>query len=124
VAGYTRLSLQDAHGAYTRPYTPREMFRLSATYRVPGLEGLKLGASLNWRSRTYNEGNALPGVRIAQPAYALLNLMARYDISRQVFVAVNVNNVTDKKALTSRYWADQGYYGAPRNVLVSLNWKY
>lgn len=124
VAGYTRLSLQDAHGAYTRPYTPREMFRLSATYRVPGLEGLKLGASLNWRSRTYNEGNALPGVRIAQPAYALLNLMARYDISRQVFVAVNVNNVTDKKALTSRYWADQGYYGAPRNALVSLNWKY
>ena len=39
-------------------------------------------------------------------------------------MGVNVNNVTDKKYLTSRYWGDQGYYGAPRNVMVSLNWKY
>ena len=63
-------------------------------------------------------------LKISQSAYTLVNLMARYDISDKLFVAANLNNLTNEKYLTSRYWADQGYYGAPRNATVSLNWKY
>jgi outer membrane receptor for ferric coprogen and ferric-rhodotorulic acid len=60
---------------------------------------------------------------IRQPSYATLGLMGRYDIDRHLSVAVNVNNVTDKRYLTSLYWS-QSYYAAPRNASVTLNWKY
>jgi len=123
MAGYTRLWLEDANGNATRLHTPRHVARLSATYRVPGVEALKVGANLNWRSETSNRGSSLP-VTVAQPAYALLNLMARYDITDRVYANLNVNNVTDKKYLTSRYWGDQGYYGAPRSAFLSLHWAY
>ena len=32
-------------------------------------------------------------------------------------------DVTDEKYLTSLYW-EQGYYGAPRNYTLSLNWRF
>ncbi len=58
-----------------------------------------------------------------QQGYALLNLMARYDISKQVSVTANLNNVTNKKYISSLYFS-QGYYGAPVNGSVAINWKY
>lgn len=58
-----------------------------------------------------------------QASYALLNLMARYDVTKHVGVSANLNNVTDKKYITSLY-SSQGYYAAPRNGRVVLNWKY
>jgi len=121
--GYTQLMLEDDDGNDTRLYTPRRIVRLTAAYRVPGIDALKLGANLGWRSQTGSLGAALP-VKVRQPAYALLNLMARYDINDNLYASLNVNNVTDKRYLTSLYWADQGYYGAPRNASVSLTWKY
>jgi len=122
--GYTRLWLEDGHGDDARLYTPRQIFRVTATYRVPGIDALKVGANLGWRSQTSSRGAALPAVTVRQPAYALLNLMARYDFSEHLFGTLNLNNVTDKRYLASLYWADQGYYGAPRNASVSLTWKY
>jgi outer-membrane receptor for ferric coprogen and ferric-rhodotorulic acid len=99
---------------------PRRLLRLSATYQVPALPQLRVGASANWQDDIYrDEGTAV----IRQPSYATLGLMARYDIDRQLSVAVNVNNVADKKYLTSLYWS-QAYYAAPRNASVTLNWKY
>jgi outer membrane receptor for ferric coprogen and ferric-rhodotorulic acid len=83
-----------------------------------------VGANLNWRSETSNQAGAFPTVTIRQPAYALLNLMARYDLGDKVFLTFNLNNVTDKKYLTSRRYLDQGFYGAPRNAMVAVNWKY
>ena len=124
-AGYTNLSIDGQNGEAVRTYTPRQVFRLSTTYRVPMVEKLKVGASVNWRSETSNRTTtslAVP-VTIKQPDYAVLNLMARYDITDKVYVAANINNVTDEKYLTSVYWT-QGFYAAPRNMTVSLNWKY
>ena len=49
--------------------------------------------------------------------------MARYQLSSQWSVSAQVNNLTDRKYLTSLYWT-QSYYAAPRNYSVSLNWTY
>lgn len=56
-----------------------------------------------------------------QDAYAIVNLMARYQINESLSVTLNANNVTDEKYLNSLYWA-QGYYGAPTNYKLTLNW--
>ena len=62
-----------------------------------------------------------PRVVTEQSAYAVVNFMASYEINSQLSLTANVNNVFDKKYLNSLYWA-QGYYGAPRNYALSLNW--
>ncbi len=120
-AGFTVMNLEDEQGNAAKTYMPRRLLRLSATYQLPSLPQLRVGATANWQDDIYrNEGG---GVVIRQPSYATLGLMGRYDINQQLSVAVNVNNVTDKKYLTSLYWS-QSYYAAPRNASVTLNWKY
>jgi len=119
-AGYTRLSIQDSDGKDARTFSPRQVLRLSGTYQV--LDRLKFGASLNWRSETWRYADDGSSV-IRQGSYALLNLMARYDFSPHLSATLNLDNVTNRKYLTSLYWT-QAYYGAPRNGSVSLNWTY
>ena len=58
-----------------------------------------------------------------QPAYTLINLMARYEINENVSISLNANNVTDEKYLNSLYWA-QGYYGAPANYSANVRLKF
>lgn len=119
-AGYTVLSIKDDDtGQKARTYAPRQLFKVASTVQV--IDKLKLGAALNWRAATWRDQG--DGAVARQGSYALLNLMARYDIDEHLNVDVNVNNVGNKKYLTSLYW-DQGFYGAPRNGSVSLNWKY
>jgi len=119
-AGYTQLAIKDGEGAEARTFSPRQVVRLSGTYQA--LERLKLGGALNWRSATWRYADDGSSV-IRQGSYALLNLMARYDFSPHFSATLNLNNVTDRKYLTSLYWT-QAYYGAPRNGSVSLNWTY
>ena len=115
---YTNLSIQDADGNQANTYTPRQLFKLSSTYR---LNKLKLGGALNWQDKIYRVNNL--GGETTQGGYALLDLMARYDYSKQFYTALNINNVTDKKYINSLYW-EQGYYGAPRSFVLSAGLKY
>lgn len=117
-AGYTQLSLEDRDGRDVRTYTPRRMLRVSTTYRVPALDRLKVGAALKWRSATHRDEAG--GIVVRQPAYALVDLMARFDFTDKVSATLNLDNLTDRRYLTSLYWS-QGYYGAPRSGSVSVN---
>jgi outer membrane receptor for ferric coprogen and ferric-rhodotorulic acid len=133
-AGYTYVKIEDDSGNHARTHVPKRLLRLAASYRVPAVEGLKLGASLNWQddifvahTATATTGpNAGSPITSRQDSYALLNLMARYDFTKSLSATLNLNNVTDEKYFQSLYWASfgQAYYGAPRNVSLSLNWKY
>lgn len=119
--GYTQLSISGSDGNAARTYVPRKLLRVSTTYRLPQLAQMKVGASVNWQDDTQRDQGG--GIVTRQASYALLNLMARYDITKQLSISANLNNVTDKKYLTSLYWG-QGFYGAPRNASVALHWKY
>ncbi len=116
MAGYTFVDITDANDNHAVTYSPKHMFKAATTYRVPGLEQLKVGASLNWQDEVYN------GIA-EQDAYAVVNLMASYDIDPNWTVSANLNNLTDEKYLTSLYWT-QAYYAAPRNASMSVSWKY
>jgi len=120
-AGLTHLKVEDSAGKAARTFVPRNLLRLSTTWRVPAMPQLKVGANLNWQSKT--ERDQGEGIVTRQDAYAVLGLMARYEISDKVALALNLNNVTDKKYLTSLYWS-QAYYAAPRNASATLSWAY
>jgi outer membrane receptor for ferric coprogen and ferric-rhodotorulic acid len=117
-ASYTDFSIQDADGNATKTYTPKQLLKLASTYQ---LAKLKLGGSLNWQDEISRVNGA--GTTTKQGSYALLNLMARYDFTKQLHTQLNVDNVTDKKYLNSLYW-DQGFYGAPRSFMLTAGWTY
>ncbi len=117
-ASYTDFSIQDADGNATKSYTPKKLLKLASSYQ---LNKLKLGSSLNWQDEISRVNGA--GTTTKQGSYALLNLMARYDFTKQWHTQLNVDNVTDKKYLNSLYW-DQGFYGAPRSFMLTAGWTY
>ena len=118
--GYTAMSLDGEDGESVKTYVPRHTFTLATTYRVPMVEGLKVGMSVNWRGDIYRE---ISGYRVYQESYALLDLMASYEIDKRTTLTLNVDNVTDRKYLTSLLW-DQSFYGMPRSASLTLSWKY
>ncbi len=124
-AGYTYVDIQNADHSHGRPYAPKHMLRAASTYRIPGLERLKVGASVNWQDDIYRDVTLADGrlARAEQDAYALVNLMASYAIDPHWTVSANLNNLTDEKYISSLYW-DQAFYGAPRNASLTLSWTY
>ncbi len=127
-AGYTRLmSLKNDAGDNVKPFTPRGLARLTAVYKVPQVEGLKIGANVNWQSDVHVD-IAIPAgtFRFKQGSYATVNLLANYEIDQHWSAALNLYNVTDKKYFNSLQFADfgQAFYAAPLNGAATLTWKY
>ena len=98
------------------------------TYKLPGqLSGLTVGGGVNWEGRTYTIDPSAPAGTnglIEQDAFSLVNLMARYDITKQLSVQVNVNNALDKKhfGMFAAYGAIT--YAAPRTASVTLKYRF
>jgi outer membrane receptor for ferric coprogen and ferric-rhodotorulic acid len=120
LAGYTYVRIDNDDGDKARRYVPTHSFHGMATYRLPGLPQARVGTRVSWQSGIQNDNISV----IRQNAYALVDLMASYDIDSNWSTALNFNNVTDRKYLTSLYSATASNYGAPRNVTASLTWKY
>lgn len=106
--GYAYVDVEDEDGHPARTFIPRHTLRTSVIYSPKSLQALRLGASARFQSRIYNSYNE-------QKGYAIVDLMARYQLTRNISVAVNVDNLTNVKYWTSLQW-DQAYYGAPRTV--------
>lgn len=123
-AGYTRLmSIKGDQDQNVNPFIPRHLVHLTTVYKVPQIQNLKVGASLNWQNDTHVD---IGTVRYEQDSYATLNLMANYKIDDHWSAAVNLYNVTDEKYLSSMRYASfgQAFYAAPLNGLATLTWKY
>jgi outer membrane receptor for ferric coprogen and ferric-rhodotorulic acid len=119
--GYTFVRIEDAEGDEARKYIPTHTLRGSLTYRLPALPQAKIGTRIQWQSATEVDTNS----RVRQEAYALVDLMASYDIDDHWSTSLNMNNVTDRKYLLSLYQsAGSTNYGAPRNLTASVTWKY
>ena len=89
------------------------------------IEGLTFGLNYRWQDDTkrIQPITALGVTPVTkQDAFGILNLMTTYDITDNVGLSFNINNVTNEKYIHSLYW-EQGYYGAPRNFTVSVNWQ-
>lgn len=119
---YARVNIENRdEGGLNRDYIPAQTLRLYVSYRPPALQQLKLGGGINWQDdiqRTHSAGHL-----IEQEAYATLQLFANYRMNEQLSFSVNGKNLTDEKYISSLYW-DQGFYAAPRNFSVSVNWRY
>jgi outer membrane receptor for ferric coprogen and ferric-rhodotorulic acid len=119
--GYTFVNSEYATGENKgkryEPRSPRQIFRVATTYKIPGSHWT-VGGNLRAQSRTYR---ALYDVAIKQSGFVLLGLMAKYQISQQAEVSITANNVFDRKY---RYPNVDVYtqYGEPRSVFASVKY--
>ncbi len=117
-AGLTKVDITDENGKEARLFVPSRLMKASASYRLPMMPAIKVGAVLKWQ-----DDISTVDKKVEQGAYSLLDLALQYDVTSTVAVGMNIDNITDEKYLNSLYW-DQAYYGAPRNVQASISWKY
>jgi outer membrane receptor for ferric coprogen and ferric-rhodotorulic acid len=87
---------------------------------------LTIGGGVNWQDSIYtyatNPDDQLE--KIEQDAYALVNLMARYDITDNLSAQLNANNVTDEKYFDIFDAYGALTYGAPRSVTATAKYRF
>jgi outer membrane receptor for ferric coprogen and ferric-rhodotorulic acid len=123
-ASFTRALSQDREHATLNTNVPQNTVKLFTSYRWPGIgRGLTVGGGVRWQSRAYTKLNDPLGRQrvVEQDAYAVVDLMARYQISRDVSARLNVYNVFD-----TDYHPDPGstYYGAPRAFRIGVDMRF
>ena len=120
VLGYTALKMDGLNGDDTYPWVPRRSANLILTARAPGYAALSYGIGGRWQSEVWNTESS--GFAVRQDSYAVLNGFMAWDFVENASVRLNVNNLFNEKYInTLRY---SGYYGAPSNYSVTLNWRF
>lgn len=134
-AGYTYTHSVNGEKQRNNTAQPLNLLRTSTTYRLPGQwQRLTVGAGVNWQSDIYRyaarpvgrdaEGKLITqSTAIRQDAYAVVNLMSRYAFDKQLSASLNVSNLFDKKYYNNVGFYNGVYWGDPRTMTLSLDWK-
>jgi len=128
-AGYTYLHFRrvDSDGRSD----PSHLFKASTTYRLSGpLDRLTVGAGVkaqsNIRAISSPAGQPVNGVSagatdVNWSGYAIWNAMAKYQVTDDTSVSLNVDNLFDKHYYTQYGFYAGAIYGDPRNVAVTVS---
>lgn len=128
-AGYTYLHFRrvDSDGRSD----PSHLFKASTTYRLSGpLDRLTVGAGVkaqsNIRAISSPAGQPVNGVsggatNVNWSGYAIWNAMAKYQVTDDTSVSLNVDNLFDKHYYTQYGFYAGAIYGDPRNMSVTVS---
>lgn len=126
-AGYTYVDSDyrsgDQNGMPYLSYAPDHILRAYTTYQIPG-SSWTVGGNLRLQSKVFTKTESF---YIQQKTYALVGLMAKYQINRQAEVGITVNNLFDRKyydAIGSYSTKLENIYGAPRQVAVNFRYAF
>ena len=122
-ASFAQNSTKDRDGERLNTSIPRSTAKLFSSYRINGIgEGLTVGGGLRWQSKIYSDLTIdNKALRSEQTSYSVVDLMARYEITKSTTLSLNINNVLDKKYKTS---TGNSYYGQPRAFMFSLSHRF
>jgi len=124
-AGYTYnttkyLKDPQKEGEIFSTWTPKHMLRVWSNYKLPGdFNRVSLGAGVNASSHTPSQDD-----KFELPGLAVWSARVAYQASDEIGLAMNLNNVFDKKYYIPAYNDVDGgnYYGDPRNVMFTVKY--
>lgn len=130
--GYSYTHSLDAKHQRRNTAQPLNMVRWNSTYRV--MDKLTVGGSVDWQSDIYRSGNRPVGrdingkiitapADIRQGAYTVVGLMSRYEFDEHLSASLHVKNLLDTKYYNNVGFYNGVYWGDPRTLTVSLDWK-
>ncbi|MNJ10777.1 Fe(3+)-pyochelin receptor precursor [compost metagenome] len=139
IGGYTfNLNRNRSADVPLSTVMPKHLFKLYTTYRLPGvLHDFKVGGGVQVQSATYVSGTTTrfnPDGSVAQSnvpfdfgqgGYATWNALVDYKLDEHWDLALNGNNLFDKKYYQTVGTSTYGnYYGDPRNFMLTLRGTY
>ena len=115
-------------------YDPRHSLKLFTTYRLPKTRWT-LGGGVHWQSKTFvdkysdlsniefddDEAKERARVLSRQKSFAVVDLNAQYQVSKNAELTLNFDNVFDKRYRTDTAYHD---YGQPRSLSGTLRYKF
>ncbi|WP_157719104.1 TonB-dependent siderophore receptor [Halopseudomonas salegens] len=123
-AGYTHRKAEDAQGRAALTYEPEDMLRVSGTYDLSaGLERSVVGGAVRWQGDIYKENSGPNGEKARQGSYAVVDLMARHQLTSALTASLHVNNLLDRTYYTTFIY-NGGFYGAPRSAELKLQYDF
>ena len=118
MAGYAYSVSTDEEDERIVTNIARHSVKTFTTYRLPGaLNQVTVGGGVNWQSKYGQDLHTF-----TQGSFAVVNLMTRYDVTRDLSVKLNLNNVFDKKYYG--FAGSWGVYGEPRNFMTSVEYRF
>ncbi|HKN04003.1 MAG TPA: ferric-rhodotorulic acid/ferric-coprogen receptor FhuE [Buttiauxella sp.] len=122
--GATRYVAEDSDGNAVNPNLPRTSAKLFTSYRIPTLRELTVGGGVNWQDHVWSDVPVPGGTfRAEQGSFALVDLFARYQVTKAFSVQANIDNLFDETYDTN-IESRSIVYGAPRNYSVSANYAF
>lgn len=123
--GYAKFRAETASGADVNSLMPRRQFNAFTSYRLPGAwSGLTVGGGVRWQSKTYADVLFLTDRKLEQASYSVVDLMARYEIDKQLSVQLNIDNVLDEKYFAPPESGLEIFWQEPRNARLSLKYQF
>ncbi|CAN7317564.1 TonB-dependent siderophore receptor [Pseudorhodoferax sp. LjRoot39] len=126
-AGYTYntteyLSDPELQGQAYSTWTPRHMLRTWASYRLPGdWNSVTVGAGFTTQSHTLS--HTFSSNKFKVPGFTVVNLRLGWQATPALNLAVNVNNLLDKRYWLPGFVGYSGFdFGDPRNVMFTLKY--
>lgn len=117
-AGYSYLDGTQANGTLRPRELPENMFSLWNTFQATDRIGLGLGFTYQDESFINNSNSAV------LPSYTRVDAAAYYDISEDLRIQLNVENLTDEVYFPNAHSTHQASVGAPLNARVTLTGRF
>ena len=128
LGGYTHRITRDGNDDKISTTSPEDLFRVATTYQLPGrFDQWTVGGGLNWQSKIWTNiyNPATNGdYEYTQESYVLVDAMAKYDVTEDLSVTLNGNNLTNKKYFNNLGFYGGGFYGDPRNLTLTGRWSF
>lgn len=123
VAKYTKETDTSLIGTLYRPELPRNQFKLSTMYKLPGaLQRWRIGGNVYVQSRVNGSWDNLQS---EQKAYAIFGLQVGYRPTEQLDLRLVINNLFDKHYYANIGWNTGGsVFGAPRNAILTAQYRF
>ncbi|WP_422121739.1 TonB-dependent siderophore receptor [Pseudomonas chlororaphis] len=126
--GYTHKVVRDDNDVKLSTFEPEDQLSLYTTYKLTGdLDKMTIGGGARWQNKAWQQiWNSPKGVNedITQESYWVVDLMTRYQITKNLSATLNVNNIFDKYYYTNVGFYNSAIYGEPRNVMVTTRWDF
>ncbi|MTW01296.1 catecholate siderophore receptor Fiu [Duganella ginsengisoli] len=101
-------------------YTPKDSFTVWTSYTLP--MGLKIGGGANYVGKLQRGTDGAVGTPAYADAYWVVNAMAAYQVTRNIELQLNINNVFDKDYIQAINKSGYRYTpGAPRSGSLTAN---
>lgn len=127
-AGYTHKIVRDDNGEKISTFEPQDQLKVFTSYKLKGdLDKFTVGGGARWQNTAWQNIYNSPHSeyqKFEQPDYWVVDLMTRYQISKNLSATLNVNNVFDKSYYTNIGFYNSAVYGEPRNFMVTTRWDF